>query len=269
MNRLLKAVYLVAEIKDIKMGTAQVDKLYQGTTLIFEKEPADTTAPTTTARPAGGTFTEPVTVWLDVDEAGNTYYTTDGSEPTTNSTLYADGIYLDTSTTLKFFTVDLAGNAETPKTETYTVSVATGWRYVRYQGFGDNTSTTTTRLVELVARDATGNLLVGTTPISGETPDTGATIEAATDGYTGMDSGSYPIWWTASGVPTLTYDLGEAKSLTDMQVWMYSTSADPRQTRFKLFVSTDNTNWTTVIDYSANTTVQPEVDGFTFTVPSA
>jgi len=82
----------------------------------------DTTPPVTTASPGGGTYSGSVTVTLTVNEAATTYYTTDGSTPTTSSLVYSGPITISSSTTLKFFSVDTAGNAETVKTEVYTIT---------------------------------------------------------------------------------------------------------------------------------------------------
>jgi hypothetical protein len=73
----------------------------------------------------------PVTVTLTCDDSsasgcGTTYYTTNGSTPTTLSasgnsfTLNADGVY-----TINYFSVDNAGNAESVKTATNTVKIDT------------------------------------------------------------------------------------------------------------------------------------------------
>ena len=87
------------------------------------QEPPDTTPPTTTISCNGGPcsstgYTAAVTVTLSAaDNAGgwgvaNTYYTTDGSTPTTSSTVYTGAFTVKQNTTVKFFSTDLAGNAE-------------------------------------------------------------------------------------------------------------------------------------------------------------
>jgi peptidoglycan/xylan/chitin deacetylase (PgdA/CDA1 family) len=87
------------------------------------QEPPDTTPPTTTISCNGGPcsstgYTAPVTVTLSAtDNTGgwgvaNTYYTTDGSTPTTASTVYTGPFTVKRNTTVKFFSTDLAGHAE-------------------------------------------------------------------------------------------------------------------------------------------------------------
>ena len=87
------------------------------------QEPPDTTPPTTTiscnGAPCSSTgYTAPVTVTLSAaDNSGgwgvaNTYYTTDGSTPTTSSTVYTGSFTVKQNTTVKFFSTDLAGNSE-------------------------------------------------------------------------------------------------------------------------------------------------------------
>ncbi|MDY7227735.1 chitobiase/beta-hexosaminidase C-terminal domain-containing protein [Hyalangium rubrum] len=88
----------------------------------------DATAPTTRATPAGGTFSAPVTVELTCADPGGsgcsaTHYTTDGATPTRSSPRYSAPLSLAANTTLKFFSVDVAGNAEAVKTETYVINL--------------------------------------------------------------------------------------------------------------------------------------------------
>lgn len=271
---------MVNNIKDVRLGNVQVDKIYSGTNLVFEKAPVDTTPPVTSIRPYDATnnptntYTSAQTVYLDTNEMADTYYTLDGTTPTTASTHYVgDGILIDTTTTIKYFSVDLSGNAETPKSLTYTINAqppATAPqfpRYIRFIGYGDQTSSATTRLVEFQAYHGATNLLLNKLPMAGyKAPDTGAGIEVATDGLVNMGSGTYPIWWSGEGIPVLTYDLLDWYDISEVKVWMYSiTATAPRQTRFKIDISADNVEWFNIIDMSGNTTVQPD-GGWTFTV---
>ena len=55
-----------------------------------------------------------------------TYYTTDGGEPTIGSQTYTEPITIATTTTLKYFSKDLAGNSESVKTEIYSITQTAG-----------------------------------------------------------------------------------------------------------------------------------------------
>jgi len=108
---------------DLVVSTSFVDSSYvigDGVSL------PDTTAPTTTASPGSGTYLSARSVNLSTDESAITYYTLDGSKPTTFSAVYSSAISISQNATLKFFSVDTAGNKEQVKTATYTISPASG-----------------------------------------------------------------------------------------------------------------------------------------------
>ena len=86
-------------------------------------EPSDTTAPVTTVTPAAGSYTNEITVSFSVNEAATTYYTTNGTTPTTNSSVYTGPFTLSSTTTVKYFSVDTAGNAESVKTAVYNINI--------------------------------------------------------------------------------------------------------------------------------------------------
>jgi Chitobiase/beta-hexosaminidase C-terminal domain len=90
----------------------------------------DTTAPTTTAlcnnsscRPS---YSGPVTVRLSAADprgvgVAKTYFTTNGSTPNTSSRVYQVPLVVHRTETIKFFSVDNAGNREKKKTMTVRV----------------------------------------------------------------------------------------------------------------------------------------------------
>lgn len=98
---------------------------YTGTysTHEFNVEEGDNTGPTTTASPSGGEYTNAQTVTLTCSDDGvgcdKTYYTVDGTSPTTSSSEYATPISISATITLKFFSTDLNGESEIVKTEIY------------------------------------------------------------------------------------------------------------------------------------------------------
>lgn len=87
----------------------------------------DTTPPTTSADPPGGTYAGPLSVRLQADEPAQIYYSLDGSEPSRDGLQYAGPIELDADATLKFRAVDAAGNWEVVRTASYVINAATTW----------------------------------------------------------------------------------------------------------------------------------------------
>lgn len=104
---------------------------------------SDPVAPVSIASPVGGVFDVNKTVTLSCSDVGTIckqiYYTIDGSVPTTASPLYDYPLLIAETTTLKYFAVDISGNAENPNTQTYTI-LTSGTPHVRIAGKGDFTS---------------------------------------------------------------------------------------------------------------------------------
>lgn len=90
----------------------------------------DTTAPTVTASPNGGTFSTPQEVQLSANENGaEIYYTTDGSDVvqpgsglSDTASLYTDEILIEQTTTLKFVAFDPSGNVSDTSEATFTIT---------------------------------------------------------------------------------------------------------------------------------------------------
>ncbi len=102
-------------------NAANWSPVYNATVLL------DSTLPVTTASPAGGTFTTAQSVTLSCSDGAGSgcatiYYTTNGTTPTTASSVYSSPINISATTTLKFFAKDSAGNSEPVSTRTYTIT---------------------------------------------------------------------------------------------------------------------------------------------------
>lgn len=80
---------------------------------------ADTTAPTVTASPVGGTYGPATKITLTANEAdAKIYYTDNGTTPTAASTLYTGPITMG-SKTIKYIAVDAANNASSAQSQVY------------------------------------------------------------------------------------------------------------------------------------------------------
>jgi len=251
----------VGDIKNVKLGITQVNKIYAGTDLVFEYV-ADTTPPITTVYPDPTlTYEVGTQFWLEVNEACTTYFTTDGTTPTTASPVFTEPLTINADTTLKYFSVDTAGNVETVKTTVININepVANSWRYLKIEGYGSVEEPATTRMIEVEAWEGSTNRMTGATILSNEAVSTGGTVDKIKDGVKTTTSGSYPIWWTTTPNARIVLDLLAQRSLTKLNYYSYSISGVQRANRFKILASNTNngTDWTTIWDMSANTTPQP------------
>jgi hypothetical protein len=271
-------------VDDIYLGSNKIDKLYLGATLIGggTVEPyTSTRVPTTQFRTNAGSYAgigavtsvdlaANAPIWVDVQEpfvGCRTYYTTDGSTPTTASALYTGALKFDKTTVLKVLTVSVYGVAAAVKTLTVNIpAAATGWRYLKIQGYGaaETGQETTSRLVEFEAWEGATNRMAGitATAITWDVPNN-TTVPAKTtinDGNKTGASNTYPFWWNATPNANVVIDLGAQRALTKLNYYGYSLSGVERTNRFKVLASNTNngTDWTTIWDNSAGQAgVQP------------
>jgi hypothetical protein len=132
--------FMVSSTTTVKFFTTDVAGNAEGvqsqTIQITPTPPQDTTPPTTTitcnnqACSTGWYGSSPVTVRLSAtdDQGGSgvdkTYYTTDGSTPTTSSTVYTGPFTVSATSTVKYRSFDVAGNAEAPKSQLVQIDAA-------------------------------------------------------------------------------------------------------------------------------------------------
>lgn len=98
--------------------------------LIFRtRSTPDTVAPVTTAAPVGGTynFIQNVTLTCKDNTGGtgclDTHFTVDDTTPTSASPKYTGALTVDRSLQLRYYSVDVDGNAEAVKSETYVIDL--------------------------------------------------------------------------------------------------------------------------------------------------
>jgi len=124
----ITAITLILVQVEYGHGAYFVEYFYDNAgNLVERRMVSDTTGPTTTASPPGGSYNTPKTVTLTCSDPGGSgcdkiYYTTNGTEPTPSSPVYSSPISISVTTTLRFYAIDRVGNSETPKkTEIYTL----------------------------------------------------------------------------------------------------------------------------------------------------
>jgi hypothetical protein len=105
----------------------------------------DSSIPTANASLDDGAFNTSKTVTLtakDDDSDTTIYYTTDGSDPQTSSTRvkYTSPITINSTTTLKFYAVDAAGNPSDVYTRSYTIDKTAPIAWADYKTGSYNTS---------------------------------------------------------------------------------------------------------------------------------
>ena len=190
----------------------------------------DTTAPVTTDNSASigsGWFNTTQTVTLTPTDTGGsgvaaTYYTTDGSTPTTSSSsgtsvvLSTNGVY-----TIKYFSVDKAGNAESVKTASTAIHI-------------DTTAPTVT--ITVPANNGAYNTAGWAGSLSGTAADSGSglanvkvSIKRNSDGYywngTSFVSGS-ENYLTATGTTGWTYALASSALTTNVSYTVDAKATD-------------------------------------------
>lgn len=120
----------------------------------------------TTAAPAAGVYAAAQVVKLttnDTSSAVKIYYTTDGSTPTTSSTLYSTGISISVDTTLKYFAVDVNGFSGAVTSQVYTFDSVKPVTTIDIPGGSYNS----TQTVTLSSTDPTASIyysMTGTAP---------------------------------------------------------------------------------------------------------
>lgn len=160
-----------------KPAAGLVEKIYEGVvTLVTPLSVTqwENVAPVTTPSIVTGLFNADQSLALTTNEVGaKIYFTTNGSAPTVSSTQYTAPIALASTTTVKFFAVDTAGNVEAVQTEVYTIDKVAP---VTTCNQANDASITTSTDITLSADEPATTYYTtnGTTPTTGSTAYAGA-----------------------------------------------------------------------------------------------
>ncbi len=95
-------------------------------TYLFDDE-----APVTVVDPPGGDYVPPINVTLRTEESARIHYSLDGYDPDTENPIYFSGFTITRPTTLKFFSMDRAGNMERIQTHEYGLVSGVWRKYAR------------------------------------------------------------------------------------------------------------------------------------------
>jgi hypothetical protein len=164
-----------------------VEKIYEGTVSLLVPASVtqwENTAPVTTPSIVTGLFKVDQLLALTTNEVGaKIYYTTNGSAPTVSSPQYTAPIAITSTTTVKFFAVDTAGNVEAVQTEVYTIDKVAP---VTTCNQANDASITTTTDITLSADEPAATYYT----TNGATPTTASTLYA---GAFQLAAGTYTI----------------------------------------------------------------------------
>jgi hypothetical protein len=176
----------------------------------------DTVKPTATiacngsACSTGWYTTVPVVVTLTGADTGGsgvdkTYYTTDGTTPTTASSVYSGPINVQQTTTVKYFTADKAGNVSTTGSTAIKIDAAPPTVTLTKPTNGSTFKAATTTVTATATDQGTGS----------GTASAMAQIEFFVDGVSiGVDTTSAPwsVSWNATAGTHTVYAIGTDKA---------------------------------------------------------
>jgi hypothetical protein len=143
-----------------------------------------TTVATPTFSPGSGTYTSTQSVSISDSTSGATiYYTTNGSTPTTSSSVYSGAISVSSTTTIEAMAAKSGDTNSSVASATYTISTGGGGNEPA-PTFSEPTGTYTkevhTRISDTDANAAIYYTTNGSTPTSSSTPNPDSTIEFTT-----------------------------------------------------------------------------------------
>jgi len=138
------------------------------------------TSPTTTAAPLAGSYTTAQTVTLSCNDTGlgcdKIYYTVDGSTPTASSSVYTAPLTVSSTTTLSYFSTNLAGYQEAVQSQVYVVGTSADYSAPTTTAAPLAGSYTATQTVTLSCNDTGAGCITTYYTVDGSTPTASSPI---------------------------------------------------------------------------------------------
>ena len=207
------------------------------------------TVATPTFSVAGGTYTTAQTVSLaDTTSVAKIYYTTNGTAPTTASTLYSGPITVSASETIEAIGAASGYNNSAVATAAYTISAGTVATPTFSVAAGSYTTAQTVSLADTTTGAKIYYTLNGTTPTTASTLYSGAITVSASETIEAIAAAT---GYTNSAVATAAYTITSATAATPT----YSLPAGTYSTA----------QTTTIADATAGATIYYTLDG---TIPT-
>ncbi len=176
---------------------------------LWEYQPTANTTQTAAPSfsPPGGAYPSPQTVSLiDVTPGATIYYTTDGSTPTTNSSIFAQGIYVSSAETIQAMAIAPGHSASAVASATYTLQAAAP---TFSPGPGTYATPPSITLSDVTPGAAIYYTVDGTTPTASSTQYTSA---IAVSTATTIEAIAVAAGYANSPVASATYQIGSSAS---------------------------------------------------------
>jgi hypothetical protein len=225
-------------------------------------------AATPTFSVAAGTYTSAQSVTLaDSTTAAKIYYTTDGTTPSTSSTLYAAAIPVSATTTIKAIATASGYTSSAVASATYTINYPAAATPTFTPAAGTYTSAQSVTIADSTTAAKIYYTTDGTTPTSSSTAYTAAVPVSATttikaiataSSYTtsAVGSATYTINFPAAATPTFTPAAGTYTSAQSVTIADSTTAAKIYYTTDGTAPTTSSTAYTAAIPVSVTTTIK-------------
>ena len=159
----------------------------------------DNPPPTTKSSMVTGTYYVKSKLTLSKVGPGNTYYTTDGSDPTTASKVYSAPTAVNSSMTVKYFSIDSVGNREAIKSNVYAIKPPL-WTHME--------STPSDDVVSGMAADTSGDIFLAGYTRGGIDGNTNVGLYNCDYFITKYDKNGNRQWTKQSGTSSDDYGTG-------------------------------------------------------------